>query len=126
MERARVLTLGKAQNNVECIIYDTGAGSYMAEILQEGEVISEREIGKSPIKITVFFDSGTGVDLSAVSGKSPAGTGSGLHVIFDRASGAFVADVNSQGKYCTKIEVTNGKRTVNILTVGRTGKISRD
>jgi prepilin-type N-terminal cleavage/methylation domain-containing protein len=125
MERARVLTLGKAQNNVECIIYQDGE-SYIAQIIQGGSVVSEREIGKTPIKITVYFDSGAGVDISAVNGKSPAGTGNGLHVIFDRASGAFVADVNAQGKYCTKIEVTNGKRTVNILPVGRTGKISKE
>lgn len=125
MERARVLTLGKAQNDVECIIYDDG-GVYKAKVIQGGNTVSDRKIGESPIEIKVYFDGGAEVPLSGVSGKSPASAEAGLHVIFDRASGAFVADVNVNGHYCTKIEVTNGTRKIDILTVGKTGKISRN
>lgn len=124
MERARVLTLGKEQNAVECIISEDG-DQYVARILQGGSVISERNIGKNNVSITVYFDNGSGVALSGITGKSPASTSSGLHFVYDRASGAFIKDVNVNGHYCTKIEVSNGSRTAQIIPVGKTGKISR-
>lgn len=125
MERARVLTLGKEQNAVECIISEDG-DEYVAKILQGGSVVSERKIGKNNVSITVYFDNGSsGVALSGITGKSPASTGSGLHFVYDRASGAFIKDVNVNGHYCTKIEISNGSRTAQIIPIGKTGKISR-
>jgi prepilin-type N-terminal cleavage/methylation domain-containing protein len=128
LERARVLTLGKAQNDVEAVIYqDSATDNYMARIYQGGSIVSERQLGTSQLTVTVCFDGAeSGTALSAVSGKSPAkeDPNDGLHVIFDRSSGAFVADTNTGGKYFTQITVTNGKKTVNITAVGRTGKIS--
>ncbi len=131
MERARVLTLGKEQNNVECIIsYDSASQTYKAVVLQGGSKVSERELGKNPIQVKVYFDNeATGYLLEEISGVSPAGTGQGLHVVFNRASGAFVENVNTAGgstkHYCTKIEVTNSGRIIEILTVGKTGKITK-
>ena len=44
-----------------------------------------------------------------------------------QASGAFEQNTNEAGghekEYCRRIVVTNGSRTIEITTVGRTGKI---
>jgi prepilin-type N-terminal cleavage/methylation domain-containing protein len=129
LERARVLTLGKAQNDVETVIYkDSVTGKYMAKIYQGGSVVSERELGKSPIEISVYFDNAvTGVSLESISrsGIAASDPADGLHVIFDRSSGAFKSGTSTGGSYFTKIEVTNGKKTVEINAVGKTGKISK-
>lgn len=130
MERTRVLTLGKAQNAVECVIYyDSASETYRAALYQGSTAVSERELGKQPLEVTVYFDNeSAGHKLEDISGIAPARTTAGLHVMFDRASGAFIEGINSVGgakKYCTKIVVKGGNRTIEILPVGKTGKISR-
>ena len=130
VERARVLTLGKEENAIECILsYDSAAGSYQVSVFQNGTEVSKREIGRSPIDIKVYFDGeSTGYDLTQISGGAYTGAASGLHLMFDRASGAFLENTNQAGgsikSYCSKIEITNGSRKIEITLVGKTGKIT--
>ena len=47
LERARVLTLGKEQNQVEFVLTDV-SGEYHAQIYQGGTKVSDRIVGKDP------------------------------------------------------------------------------
>lgn len=130
LERARVLTLGKEQNQVEFVLLqDSSTGEYRARVYQGGNIVSDRIVGKEPITIQVYFDDDpTPYNLSQLKGTFPyASATDGLHLVFNRASGAFeektcaAADVVKD--YCKKIVISNGTRTITITTVGRTGKI---
>lgn len=134
LERTRVLTLGKEQNQVECVIsYDESTKEYRARILQGGTEVSNRVLGKDPIQVEVYFEGdATAYSLSNIKGSDSlvpyVSADPGLHLVFNRASGAFEKNTsmaNSAPKeYCNKIVVTNnGSRTVEITTVGKTGKI---
>ncbi len=133
LERARVLTLGKEQNQVECVIsYDDTTKEYKAQILQGGTVVTDRILGKEPIEVTVYFEGdSTGYSLIDLKGSDSllpyVSSSQGLHLVFNRASGAFEKNTcmaNSVLKeYCQKIVVSNGTRTIEITTVGKTGKI---
>ena len=124
IERTRVLTLGKEQNDVECVLTYEGK-EYHAKIYQKGTLVSDRIVGKDPIDIKVYFED----TLTEIDGKTPYATPGekGLHLVFNRASGAFEQNTNEAGghekEYCRRIVVTNGSRTIEITTVGRTGKI---
>lgn len=129
IERARVLTLGKEQNQVECVVYYE-SGVYYAQIIQGGTEVSNRDLGTDPITVEVQFDDGTTSDLGNITGNSLKGastTRNGLHILFNRASGAFVQETNLVGgaakKYCTKVVISNGSRTAEVTLVGPTGKI---
>ena len=131
IERTRVLTLGKEQNDVECVLTYEGK-EYHAKIYQKGTLVSDRIVGKDPIDIKVYFEDGasaTGYTLAEIDGKTPYATPGekGLHLVFNRASGAFEQNTNEAGghekEYCRRIVVTNGSRMIEITTVGRTGKI---
>lgn len=135
LERARVLTLGKAQNQVECVLtYDATADTYVLITYQGGEEQYRKEIEAGGIQIQVFFDGeSTGYALGdiAPSGVAGGGTGSptnGLFIQYDRSSGAFVEQTNQVGgtvkNYCSRIQVSNSKRSVEIQCVGKTGKIT--
>lgn len=57
LERARVLTLGKEQNQVEFVLLqNSSTGEYRAQIYQGGTIVSDRIVGKEPITIQVYFD----------------------------------------------------------------------
>ena len=110
LERTRVLTLGKEQN-VE---------------------VSNRVLGKEPIDIKVYFEGdSTGYSLTELKGSDSllpyVSSSNGLHLVFNRASGAFEKNTCIAGsvlkEYCQKIVVSNGTRTIEITTVGKTGKI---
>ena len=128
LERARVLTLGKEQNQVEFVLTDV-SGEYHAQIYQGGTKVSDRIVGKDPITIQVYFDDdSTPYNLSQLKGTLPyASATDGLHLGFNRASGAFeektCAAADADKDYCKKIVISNGTRTITITTVGRTGKI---
>ena len=128
LERARVLTLGKEQNQVEFVLTD-GSGEYPAQIYQGGTKASDRIVGKDPITIQVYFaNDNKAYSLSELKGTLPYATATGgLHLVFNRASGAFeekTCAANDVVKdYCDKIVISNGTRTITITTVGRTGKI---
>lgn len=134
LERARVLTLGKEQNQVEFrLYYDTTEKQYRAQIYQGGVVVSDRVVGKDPIEISVTFEGdSTAYDLrtGVIKGTAPyvvSGVGEeGLFLVFNRSSGAFEQGTNTVGEtkdYCSKIVVSSGSRTIEIMPVGRTGKI---
>lgn len=135
LERTRVLTLGKEQNQVECVIsYDTDKKEYKAQILQGGTVVTDRILGKDPIKITVYFEENSTeyllTDLMGSDSLLPYVSASkGLHLVFNRASGAFEKNTTTLTSgstdmgYCQRIDVSNGTRTIEITTVGKTGKI---
>lgn len=134
LERARVLTLGKEQNQVEFrLYYDTTEKQYRAQIYQGGVVVSDRVVGKDPIEISVTFEGdSTAYDLKTADIKGTAPYVSdpgneGLFLVFNRSSGAFEQGTTSVGSdvksYCSKITVSNGSRTIEITPVGRTGKI---
>lgn len=131
MESARVMTLGKEQNAVEAILYQEADGGIRVKTLRNNTVIAERELGESPIEIKVYFDNeATSYGLADIAGNSPTGnTEAGLHIMFNRSSGAFVEKTNKAGgaekDYCTKVEVTGQGRTIEINMVGKTGKIVR-
>ena len=57
IERTRVLTLGKEQNDVECVLTYEGK-EYHAKIYQKGTLVSDRIVGKDPIDIKVYFEDG--------------------------------------------------------------------
>lgn len=130
LERARVLTLGKEQNQVEFVLLqNSSTGEYRAQIYQGGTIVSDRSVGKEPITIQVYFDDdSTPYNLSQLKGTLPyASATDGLHLVFNRASGAFeektCATADAVKDYCKKIVISNGTRTITITTVGRTGKI---
>ena len=133
LERTRVLTLGKEQNQVECVIsYDTDKKEYKAQILQGRTVVTDRTLGKEPIDIKVYFEGdSTGYSLTELKGSDSllpyVSSSKGLHLVFNRASGAFEKDTctanNVLKEYCQKIVVSNGTRNIEITTVGKTGKI---
>ncbi len=134
LERARVLTLGKKQNQVEFrLYYDTAQKEYRAQIYQGGTLVTDRAIGTDPIEIQVTFEGDTtSYDLKAgvIKGTAPyvvSGVGEeGLFLVFNRSSGAFEQGTNTVGEtknYCSKITVSSGSRTIEITPVGRTGKI---
>lgn len=57
LERTRVLTLGKEQNQVECVIsYNDTTREYTAQIRQGDVEVSNRVLGKEPIDIKVYFE----------------------------------------------------------------------
>ena len=120
LERARVLFV---------LLQNSSTGEYRAQIYQGGTIVSDRSVGKEPITIQVYFDDdSTPYNLSQLKGTLPyASATDGLHLVFNRASGAFeektcaAADVVKD--YCKKIVISNGTRTITITTVGRTGKI---
>lgn len=130
LERARVLTLGKEQNQVEFVLTDV-SGEYHAQIYQGGTKVSDRIVGKDPITIQVYFDDDSiPYNLSQLKGTLPyASATDGLHLVFNRASGAFeektCAAADADKDYCKKIVISNGTgtRTITITTVGITGKI---
>lgn len=136
IERARVLTLGKEQNNVECVIsYDSTDKEYHAMVYQvingTPTEVSDRVVGRDPIQVQVYFDDDTHVySLTELKGALPyASSTQGLHLVFNRASGAFEAGTCEAGgakkNFCKRIVVSNsdGTRRIEITTVGRTGKI---
>ena len=133
LERTRVLTLGKEQNQVECVIsYDETSKEYKAQIMQGGTEVSNRILGKDPIEIEVYFEGDDkGYSLSQLKGSDSlvpyVSDLNGLHLLFNRASGAFEKSTttanNVPKEYCSKIVVSSGSRTVEIVTVGKTGKI---
>ena len=130
LERARVLTLGKEQNQVEFVLTDV-SGEYHAQIYQGGTKVSDRIVGKDPITIQVYFaNDNKAYSLSELKGTLPYATATGgLHLVFNRASGAFeekTCAANDVVKdYCDKIVISdkNGTRKITVTTVGRTGKI---
>ena len=132
LERARVLTLGKEQNQVEFVLLqNSSTGEYRAQIYQGGTKVSDRIVGKDPITIQVYFaNDNTAYSLSELKGTLPYATATGgLHLVFNRASGAFeekTCAANDVVKdYCDKIVISdkNGTRMITVTTVGRTGKI---
>ena len=136
IERARVLTLGKEQNNVECVIsYDSTDKEYHAMVYQvingTPTEVSDRVVGRDPIQVQVYFDDDThAYSLTELKGALPyASSTQGLHLVFNRASGAFEAGPCEAGgtkkNFCKRIVVSNsdGTRRIEITTVGRTGKI---
>lgn len=136
IERARVLTLGKEQNNVECVIsYDSTDKEYHAMVYQvingTPTEVSDRVVGRDPIEVQVYFDDDThAYPLTELKGTLPyASSTQGLHLVFNRASGAFEAGTCEAGgakkNFCKRIVVSNsdGTRRIEITTVGRTGKI---
>ena len=100
-----------------------------ARVLTLGTIVSDRIVGKEPITIQVYFDDdSTPYNLSQLKGTLPyASATDGLHLVFNRASGAFeektCAAADAVKDYCKKIVISNGTRTITITTVGRTGKI---
>lgn len=133
LERTRVLTLGKEQNQVECVIsYNDTTKEYTAQIRQGDVEVSNRVLGKEPIDIKVYFEGdSTGYSLTELKGSDSllpyVSSSNGLHLVFNRASGAFEKDTcaanNVLKEYCLKIVVSNGTRNIEITTVGKTGKI---
>ena len=136
IERARVLTLGKEQNNVECVIsYDSTDKEYHAMVYQvingTPTEVSDRVVGRDPIQVQVYFDDDThAYSLTELKGALPyASSTQGLHLVFNRASGAFEAGTCEAGgtkkNFCKRIVVSNsdGTRRIENTTVGRTGKI---
>ena len=137
IERARVLTLGKEQNNVECVIsYDITDKEYHAMVYQvingTPTEVSDRVVGRDPIEVQVYFDDDDthAYPLTELKGTLPyASSTQGLHLVFNRASGAFEAGTCEAGgakkNFCKRIVVSNsdGTRRIEITTVGRTGKI---
>lgn len=137
IERARVLTLGKEQNNVECVIsYDSTDKEYHAMVYQvingTPTEVSDRVVGRYPIEVQVYFDDDDthAYPLTELKGTLPyASSTQGLHLVFNRASGAFEAGTCEAGgakkNFCKRIVVSNsdGTRRIEITTVGRTGKI---
>lgn len=133
LERTRVLTLGKEQNRVECVIsYNDTTKEYTAQIRQGDVEVSNRVLGKEPIDIKVYFEGdSTGYSLTELKGSDSllpyVSSSKGLHLVFNRASGAFEKDTctanNVLKEYCQKIVVRNGTRIIEITTVGKTGKI---
>ena len=133
LERTRVLTLGKEQNQVECVIgYNDTTKEYTAQIRQGDVEVSNRVLGKEPIDIKVYFEGdSTGYSLTELKGSDSllpyVSSSNGLHLVFNRASGAFEKNTCIAGsvlkEYCQKIVVSNGTRTIEISTVGKTGKI---
>ena len=94
---------------------------------------SNRVLGKEPIDIKLYIlrrDS-TGYSLTELKGSDSllpyVSSSNGLHLVFNRASGAFEKNTCIAGsvlkEYCQKIVVSNGTRTIEITTVGKTGKI---
>lgn len=140
IERTRVLSLGKDQGQVEFILSQDASGDYHVRIYQgsiaSDEPILDRVVGKDPIEVKVVFSDGSGTaeELGNISGNSPhaihAATEKGLRLIFNRASGAFEKGTNVAGgdvkTYCDKIVVTGNGRTIEITTVGPTGKILQE
>lgn len=134
MERARVLTLGKKQNEVECVLTYDGSGDCYVLLTYQGDVeVDRKEIDADNIQIQVYFDGdATGYGLSEIGPSGHAGgvAGSpteGLFILFDRASGKFVEQTNQVAgtakNYCNKIIVSNSSRSVEIQCVSLTGKI---
>lgn len=139
LERTRVLTLGKEQNQVEFrLYYDATQKEYKAQIYQGGTLVSDRTVGNDAITIKVTFEGdATEYDLKAgtIQGSEPyVNIGSktdaekiGLFLVFNRSSGAFEQNTNSVGgtdkTYCKKVTVSGGNREIEITPVGRTGKI---
>ena len=70
LERTRVLTLGKEQNQVECVIsYNDTTKEYTAQIRQGDVEVSNRVLGKEPIDIKVYFEGdSTGYSLTELKG----------------------------------------------------------
>ena len=132
-----MLTLGKEQNNVECVIsYDSTDKEYHAMVYQviNGTLtqVSDRVVGRDPIQVQVYFDDDNthAYPLTELKGTLPyASSTQGLHLVFNRASGAFEAGTCEAGgakkNFCKRIVVSNsdGTRRIEITTVGRTGKI---
>ena len=127
------LTGGKEQNRVECVIsYNDTTKEYTAQIRQGDVEVSNRVLGKEPIDIKVYFEGdSTGYSLTELKGSDSllpyVSSSNGLHLVFNRASGAFEKDTctanNVLKEYCQKIVVSNGTRNIEITTVGKTGKI---
>lgn len=139
IERTRVLSLGKDQGQVEFILsQDASSGEYHVRIYQGSNAsdapVQDRIVGKDPIEIKVLFSDRTEAALGSISGNTPhaihAAGENGLRLIFNRASGAFEKGTNAIGSdvktYCDKIVVTGSGRTIEITTVGATGKILQE
>lgn len=137
IERTRVLSLGKDQGQVEFILSQDASGDYHVRIYQgsnaSDDPILDRVVGKDPIEVKVRFSDGTEEVLGNILGNSPhaihASGEKGLRLIFNRASGAFEKGTNVAGDvktYCDKIVVTGNGRTIEITTVGPTGKILQE
>lgn len=138
IERTRVLSLGKDQGQVEFILSQDASENYHVRIYQGSnaadEPILDRTVGKNPIEIKVIFSDGTETVLGNITGNTPhaihASTENGLRLIFNRASGAFEKGTNAVGgdvkTYCEKVVVTGNGITIEITTVGPTGKILQE
>lgn len=138
LERTKVLALGKEQGQVEFLLNQDSDGNFHAMIYQGSDPASDpildRTIGKSPITITVEFSDGTRALLDNITGNTPHaihGTGTnGLRLVFNRSTGAFEQNTSAVGsnikQYCSKIIVNGNGHTVEITTVGATGKIRKE
>lgn len=140
IERARVLSLGKDQGQVEFILsQDASTGEYHVKIYQGSNAsdapVLDRIVGKTPIELQVVFSDGaTAYKLEEISGSTPhaihAVGEKGLRLVFNRASGAFEKGTNMTGSdtkaYCNMIKVTGNGRNIEITTVGPTGKILKE
>ena len=90
LERTRVLTLGKEQNQVECVIsYNDTTREYTAQIRQGDVEVSNRVLGKEPIDIKVYFEGDSrGYSLTELKGSDSllpyVSSSKGLHLVFNR------------------------------------------
>ena len=126
--RAKVLTLGKEQNTIECIFYhDIMTNTYKVKILQSGAIIDEKVICSDDLTVQAYFDSdATGYALSDIIGNAPATVDSGLHILYNRSSGSFIQNTNAVSgtvkTYCSRITFDNGTNSTAITLIGKTGK----
>lgn len=133
MERTKALTLGKEQNDVELILYhDTASKSYKVQIVSDGSTLLTDDIGPDSITMELRFAGDTStVSLDDISPSSAGGihtcSEDGLHIMYERSSGAFVANLNEIGgvpkTYPEYIKVSNGYKYRSMDLVGKTGKI---
>lgn len=136
MERTKALTLGKEQNAVELILYhDAASESYKVRIISGGSTLLTDDIGPDSISIDIRFKGDTlpvkVEDISPAPGHSCGYDG--LHIMYERSSGAFVANLNEVSgvtgitdgtkEYCEYIKIYNGYKYRTMDLVGKTGKI---
>lgn len=131
LERAKVLALGKTQGQVEFVLREASNGDIYAEIYQGSttEPVNSRLVAESGVlNIRATFSDSSVANLGSISGNgSYAQDSSGLHLVFNRSTGAFEKNTSKVGdvekEYCTDITISNSRRTVKITLVGATGKI---
>lgn len=129
MQRCQTLSLGKGEGQVEaCVFVDGSTGNIVAQLYQGSTLLSEEVLGNSSVEVTVYFQGDTaGYALSSVQGKAPARETAGIHVMFQRGTGAFTENTNEvagvEKKYIEKIVFAATGREKEIRLVGVTGKI---